>query len=73
MAASDYTIPVKVALPGGPGRYLYGWVRSLTPDARGNIRLRTGNGNYSTRSADSVIHEPAGFEIRPEQPIAREV
>lgn len=65
----DYDIPVKVRVE--QGRYKYGHVKTLVPNARGNVRMKYANGKISERSVDSVIPEPRGFEIRAEQPIAR--
>lgn len=55
-----YMIPVKIMIE--PGRYRYGFVKSLTPDTHGNVRIMYGNGRISTRSAESCIHEPQGFK-----------
>ena len=67
----NYVIPVKVQID--TGRYVYGHVKTLTANSRGNCRMRYGNGKISERSADSIIPEPRGFEVRAEQPIARTV
>ena len=64
-----YIIPVKVKLE--PGRFKHGHVKTLIPNHRGNLRIKYAGGRISERAADSVIHEPAGFEVRAEQPIAR--
>lgn len=69
--ADDYTIPVKVSMPNGPGRYKHGYVKTLEPNARGTVRIKYANGRISERSVDSIIPEPTGFEVRGEQPIAR--
>jgi hypothetical protein len=61
MARTDYTIPVKIRIE--TGRYKYGYVKSLTPDERGNLRIMYGkDGKLSSRAAEGVIHEPLGFE-----------
>lgn len=59
---SKYVIPVKVKLE--KGRYKHGYVSTLQPNARGNLRIKYAGGRISERSADSVIHEPAGFNKR---------
>ena len=69
MCVDEYTIPVKVQID--TGRYVYGHVKTLTANSRGNCRIRYVNGKISERSADSLEHEPRGFEVRAEQPIAR--
>ena len=66
-----YDIPVKVQIE--PGRFKHGYVKTLTPNSRGNLRMKYAGGKISERSADSVIHEPAGFEVRAEQPISQNV
>jgi len=67
----SYNIPVKVRIE--LGRYKHGHVKTLEPNARGNLRIKYAGGRISERSADSVIPEPAGFEVRAEQPISQNV
>ena len=67
----SYDIPVKILLD--PGRFKHGHVKTLEPNARGNLRIKYAGGRISERSADSVIPEPAGFEVRAEQPISQNV
>ena len=57
-----YTIPVKIQLE--PGRFKHGFVKTLTPDSRGNVRIMYMSGRISSRSIDGVEHEPQGFRVR---------
>ena len=56
-----YTIPVKIKLE--PGRFKHGYVKTLTPDSRGNVRIMYGSGRISSRAVETLIHEPAGFDV----------
>lgn len=57
-----YVIPVKI--PIEPGRYKYGWVQSLSPNGRGNLKVYYSSGRISERAVEACIHEPKGFNIR---------
>lgn len=55
-----YVIPVKIRKE--PGRYYFGWVKTLVPNSRGNLKVYyAGNCRISERDAESCIHEPKGF------------
>ena len=56
-----YIIPVKRQLE--PGRYVYAYAKSLTPDRRGQIKVRTPSLKSTSWLATSAIHVPEGFEI----------
>lgn len=62
MNKDEYVIPVKIELE--PGRYKHGYVKTLTPNSRGNLRIRYAGGRISERKADTVIYEPHGFAPR---------
>ena len=50
---SDYKIPVMMRLE--KGRYKKAWAKSLTPDRRGNIRVRYESGSFSSWAAEKTI------------------
>jgi len=54
-----YVIPVKRRLE--PGRYAFGYAKSLEPDSRGQIKVRTPGFKTTSWLGTSVIHEPKGF------------
>lgn len=56
-----YVIPVMRRLE--PGKYTYAFAKSLTPDSRGNIKVRTPKLKTTSWQATSVISVPKGFEI----------
>jgi len=56
-----YIIPVKRRLE--PGKYVFGYARSLEPDNRGQIKVRTSTMETTSWLGTSVIHVPEGFEI----------
>lgn len=58
----EYTIPVRIKIEHG--RYKYGHVKTLTPNSRGNVRVKYGGGRIAERSADSVEYEPRGFHVK---------
>ncbi len=60
-AELGYTIPVKRRLE--PGRYVFGYAKSLTPDKNGQIKVRTSDLQSTSWLGTSVIHVPEGFEI----------
>jgi len=57
-----YNIPVKIKI--SDGRYKSGYVKSLKPDARGNLRIcYRGSWRKSSVDAKRAIHEPKGFNV----------
>lgn len=57
-----YVIPVMRRLE--PGKYTYGYARSLEPDSRGQIKVRTPNLKLTSWLGTSVIHVPKGFKSK---------
>ena len=55
-----YVIPVKRRM--APGRYAFGWAKTLEPDSRGQIKVRTRNLRTTSWQKESTIHEPKGFD-----------
>jgi len=60
-AKLGYTIPVKRRLE--KGKYAFAWAKSLTPDKRGQIKVRTSDLRSTSWLGTSVIHVPEGFTI----------
>lgn len=56
-----YIIPVKRRLE--PGRYAFGYAKSLEPDSRGQIKVRTSDLKISSWLGTSTILVLQGFEI----------
>jgi hypothetical protein len=56
-----YVIPVMRRIE--PGKYTYAYAKSLEPDSRGQIKVRTSNLKTTSWLGTSVIHVPQGFEI----------
>lgn len=70
-AELGYTIPVQRRLE--TGRYAFAWAKSLTPDKRGQIRVRTSDGQSTSWLGTSAIPVLSGFEIKgPPAPIPKD-
>lgn len=67
-----YIIPVMRRLE--QGKYTPAFAKTLEPDSRGNIKVRTPNLKTTSWQATSVIHVPEGFKIfRVEKPKSNDV
>jgi len=62
MSKSEYNIPVQFQLE--KGRYKPGYVKSLKPDKKGQVRVMYTSGDLSSRSLESLIAVPQGFNKR---------
>ena len=61
-AELGYTIPVQRRLE--TGRYVFAYAKSLKPDKRGQIKVRTSTGQSTNWLGTSVIPVLSGFEIK---------
>lgn len=60
-AELGYTIPVMRQIE--KGKYTIAYAKSLEPDKRGQIKVRTSTLRSTSWLATSVIHVPEGFKI----------
>ena len=56
-----YTIPVMRRLE--KGKYAFAYAKSLEPDKRGQIKVRTSDLRSTSWLSTSVIHVPEGFKV----------
>lgn len=61
-AELGYTIPVMRRIEHG--RYAFAYAKSLEPDKRGQIKVRTSDLRSTSWLGTSVIHVPEGFKIK---------
>ena len=61
MAKQDYTVPVKIRLE--KGRYRHGYLKKLPCNKEEKVSIMYAGGRISSRSAESIIHVPEGFNL----------
>jgi hypothetical protein len=70
-AELGYTIPVMRQIEHG--RYAFAYAKSLVPDKRGQIKVRTSDLKSTSWLGTSVIHVPEGFvRLDPPPPKAKD-